>query len=259
MSFSPNGDGVADRTTVSYTLTSAATVTATLRSAADGNQIATLFSARRTAGAHTFAFTGANVPDGRYTILISASDGTTTVSSSVPVVVDRTLGAFSLTPVFFSPNGDGRNDTLTIGFSLSRAAVARVEVEQASKPTATLFAGSLRAGPQSLTWNGASANLRVRDGFYAAAVAVTTPFGTMKESKLFRLDTTPPRITAISFRRLVFRISESARVTLLVNGRKHVLGVHAGVFSLHLGRRARRVAISAIDAAGNVSRVLRFP
>jgi hypothetical protein len=258
-SFSPNGDGVADRTTVSYTLTSAATVTATLRSAVDGHQLSTLFSGRQSAGVHTLAFTAAGVPDGRYAIVISASDGTTTVSTSIPVAVDRTLGAFTATPAFVSPNGDGRNDALTVGFSLSSSADVRVDVEQASRVAATVFAGSLPAGARSFTWNGVTAKARARDGVYAVTVSVTTVVGTTRESLLFRIDKTPPRIAAISFWRLVFRISERAKVTLVANGRRHVLAVHAGVFSLHLGRPARRVTVSAVDAAGNVSRILRYP
>jgi hypothetical protein len=44
-------------------------------------------------------------------------------------------------------------------------------------------------------------------------------------------------------------------VTAVADGRRIVRVVRAGVFSL--GRAARRVRVSAEDAAGNVSRVLR--
>jgi hypothetical protein len=69
----------------------------------------------------------------------------------------------------------------------------------------------------------------------------------------------PPRLRAISFRRLAFRVSEPARVTLTVNGRAYVRNVRAGVFSAGVVRVVRRVVASAEDAAGNISRTLRFP
>ena len=75
----------------------------------------------------------------------------------------------------------------------------------------------------------------------------------------FRVDTVAPRLRALSFRRLIFWISEPAQVTLRVDGRRFVRSERTGVFSVRVGRLARRVAISAQDAAGNVSRTLRFP
>jgi hypothetical protein len=78
-------------------------------------------------------------------------------------------------------------------------------------------------------------------------------------SSLFRLDTVPPRLRAVSFRRLVFQVSEPARVRVVADGRVTVRSVRAGVFSVaHVGR-PRRVIASATDAAGNVSRTIRFP
>src|SRR4029079_9089982 len=69
----PNGDGQTDSSTIAYTLTAPATVTATLRSPA-GVQLAQLFSQSKRPGKQSFKFTAAGIADGRYEIVLSASD-----------------------------------------------------------------------------------------------------------------------------------------------------------------------------------------
>jgi hypothetical protein len=76
-------------------------------------------------------------------------------------------------------------------------------------------------------------------------------------TSLFRIDTVRPTLTALSFRRLRFRVSETATVRLTVNGRLITRTVRAGVFSFRAGA-VRAVRIVARDAAGNPSRTLRY-
>jgi hypothetical protein len=75
---------------------------------------------------------------------------------------------------------------------------------------------------------------------------------------LFRIDTTRPRLRALSFRALYFWVSEPAKITLVVNGGRIVRSVRAGAFSYRHGR-VRTVRILARDGAGNISPTLRFP
>jgi hypothetical protein len=255
---SPNGDGVQDQATVAYTLTAPATVTAVL-DGPDGRQLATLFSASRTSGKHMFTFAATAVPDGRYEIVLSATDGRTTVSATLPLIVDRTLGALTSSSRAFSPNGDGRSDSITFSFRLARPAHVVVDVKQSSRLVAPLASGDDLAGGQSLTWDGATPTGRARDGTYAAVFGVTTELGTTTHSLLFRVDTVAPRLRVISFRRLVFRLSEAAQIRALVNGRVIVRAASGGVFSLPTRGPVRRVSVSATDAAGNVSRTIRYP
>jgi hypothetical protein len=255
---SPNGDGVKDTAKVSYTLSVAATVTAALR-ASSGLQLATLFSDRRKAGKHAFTFGADGVADGRYDILLTASDGRTAATAIVPVTVDRTVGALSLAPSAISPNGDGRNDELTVSLRLARPANLQLEVRRGSRLAAAIFGGDAGAGPQSVSWDGLTDRGRAADGRYNAVVASTSELGRTVYSLPFRIDTVAPVVRAVSFRRLVFRISEPARVRLVVDGRTYVRSVRAGAFSLRLQRVARRVRLFATDAAGNVSRTLRSP
>jgi uncharacterized membrane protein len=75
----------------------------------------------------------------------------------------------------------------------------------------------------------------------------------------FRIDTVAPALRALSFRSLRFRVSEPATIRLVLNGKLVTRTVRrAGVFSFR-ALRARSVRIVARDAAGNLSRTLRFP
>ncbi|TML18668.1 MAG: hypothetical protein E6G32_14005 [Actinobacteria bacterium] len=253
---SPNGDGVDERTTVTYTLSAAATVTATLRDA-DGRQLATLFSAPQTAGKHSFSFAADGIPDGVYTIFLTATEGTKTVTASVPVTVDRTFSRLTASSRAFSPNGDGRLDSISFSFVLARAAHVRVDVEQSGRLIAPISVADDLAGDQSVTWDGMTQQGRARDGTYAGVVTVTTELGTAPHSVLFRVDTVPPTLRAISFRRRMFRLSEAAVVSLSTGGRVYTRSFKAGAFTFPLSRAVTAYRITAQDAAGNLSRTLR--
>jgi hypothetical protein len=255
---SPNGDGIQDSAKVSYTLTERATVTAVLRGA-NGQQLATLFSGSRKAGKHSFAFAADSVLDGRYEIVLTATNGRTTVQATIPLLVDRTVGAVSVKPAAISPNGDGRSDVLTVAFELANPAELRVDVKKGAELVAPIFTGALRAGSQSFTWDGATPEGPAPDGRYAVGLTATSALGTTLQTIPFRVDTVAPVLRAVSFRRLVFRISERARVRLVVDGRVYLRSVRVGIFALRLPRAARRVTLSATDPAGNVSRTLRYP
>jgi hypothetical protein len=255
---SPDADGKSDRTTITYSLTAGAQVTAVLRGS-DGRSLATLFTEQQRAGKHSFVFAANDVADGRYTIVLTATNGKTTVSASVPLVVDRTLSLFTVTPPVFSPNGDGRADTVAFSFHLARPAHVRLDVKRGSRVAITIASLDDGVGDQTAPWDGMTPRGRLADGRYTAAVTAVSQFGTTSRAATLRIDTVPPLLRALSFRRLVFRISEPARVTLVVNGRTHVLNVRAGLFKLRGVQRARRVVVSAEDAAGNRSRALRYP
>jgi hypothetical protein len=249
----PNGDGQTDFSEITYTLTAPATVTATLRGP-DGGDLAVLFSQQRQPGKQSFRFAAAGVADGRYEIVLSATDGKQTVTSVVPVLVDRTVRLFAAAPPAFSPNGDGVEDELAFTFELTRAASVRLDIAQAGKTVASVYSADLQPGLQTVTWNGAGA----KDGKYAGVLTATNDVGTVVHTVLFRVDRVPPRLTALSFRRLRFRVSEASTIRLTLNGRLVVRTVRAGVFSFR-SRLVQSVRIVARDAAGNVSRTLRYP
>ena len=249
----PNGDGQTDSSQISYTLSAPANVTATLRSPS-GTQLAVLFSQDRGPGKQTFRFTAAGIPDGSYEIVLSATDGKVTVTAIVPVLVDRTVRGFAATPAAFSPNGDGVLDGVTFSFELTRAAAVRLDIGQGGKTIATVYSGQLQPGKQTVGWNGGG----LRDGRYAGVLTATDELGSVTNATPIQIDTVAPRLRAISFRGLRFAVSEPATIRLTVNGKRVVRTVRAGQFSFR-GSGVRTVRIVAQDAAGNLSRPLRYP
>jgi hypothetical protein len=89
---SPNGDGIDDVATISYSLSVPATVTATLLDST-GETVSTLFADQlHNAGPQSFEFYGDGVDDGAYTIVLKAKAETgKQASASIGLVVDRTI------------------------------------------------------------------------------------------------------------------------------------------------------------------------
>jgi hypothetical protein len=235
-----------DSTRISYTLSTAATVTATLRTA-DGRDMSVLFTQQHPAGKQSFRFDTASIPEGRYLIVLTATNGTSTVTATISVLIDRTVRSLAAAP-------EVTNGNLTFSFELTRPASVRLTVAQNGRTVADVYAATAPAGAQTVGWNGGT----VKDGTYALVLTTTDQFGTSTRSVLFRIDKTPPRLRALSFRTLRFWVSEPARVRLVLNGRARTTNVRAGVFTLPHGT-VRTVRISAQDAAGNVSPTLRYP
>jgi N-acetylmuramoyl-L-alanine amidase len=250
---SPDGDGISDSSRISYTLSAPATVTAVLN-APDGHELSVLFTQQRKAGVNTFTFAPTGLADGRYQIVLTATDTRRTVTAIVPVLLDRTVRQFGATPAVVSPNGDGVKDEIGFGFELTRAANVRLDIAQSGQTITSLFAGDLQPGPQSVNWNAAG----TRNGTYAAMLTTSSDMGTVTRSILFRVDTVAPQLRVLSWGRMRFRISEAAVVRSTVNGKLMTRSVRAGVFSFSVPR-IRTARIVAQDAAGNLSRTLRYP
>ena len=236
---------LAESTQIAYTLTAPAMVTATLRGV-DGRDVAVLFAQRHQPGKQSFRFTATNVPEGRYQIVLTASNGKTTVTATLAVSIDRTVRAFSVGPAVT------RSD-VTFSFDLLRAAAVRLDVTRAGRTIAPVLAASLPVGPQSVAWKASGTT----DGTYAGTLTTTGEAGSASRSVLFRIDTKPPRLRALSFRALRFWVSEPATITLVVNGARVVRAVRAGTFS-YRQTRVRSARITAKDSAGNVSRTLKY-
>ena len=87
----PNGDGVADSSTITYSVSAPAAVTATLIDAG-GVTVATLFDGLVPAGPQAFIFYADAVPDGTYQIAVTATSSQgVQVSGSVFVTVTRAV------------------------------------------------------------------------------------------------------------------------------------------------------------------------
>jgi hypothetical protein len=249
----PNEDGQADTTTLTYRITAPASVGAAVVDAA-GVEVATLETPRwRRAGEHVVTFDGLGLPDGRYEVrLVARRDGGVEAATSVPVSVTRTLGSVALAPVLFSPNGDRRHDRLRVAFTLAADANVTVRILREGTWVATPFSGALAAGGRSVSWDGSKRVGRLRDGRYTAVVEATDSVATTSFGLEFASDTSAPRLRLVTRAPARLWVSETARLTLRVNGSLRRLDVaRPGVVRIPGIRTVRTLVVVARDEAGN--------
>ena len=129
----PNEDGIGESTSVSFALSTRASVAVEVLNSSSKvvRTLASSFS--YSAGRASMVWDGRNssghlVQDGRYRIRITATSSGQQARRSHGIVVDRTLGHLEIAPTPFSPNGDGRLDSTAIGFRLARQADVRVRI-----------------------------------------------------------------------------------------------------------------------------------
>ncbi|MBD0290162.1 MAG: N-acetylmuramoyl-L-alanine amidase [Thermoleophilia bacterium] len=265
----PNGDGTGERVRVSVTVSAAATVSLRVRDER-GTTVATLASARAvSAGTTLYGWDGRKpdgspVPDGRYSLLAEAARGSERGTRETSLVVDSTLAALTVAPSAFSPNGDGRRETASVRFRVTRAAEVRARVFAASRAVATLLPRTVLApAVYALRWDGAAGPGAAPEGRYRVVVAATTELGTRVLSAPLVLDTTAPEVTGLSARRRAggtlvrFRASEPVRVTLRFGATVVRRSVPAGLVSIWRPLGPNFVGVAAEDAAGNSSRPRR--
>ncbi len=255
----PAANGAAATLAARFSLGSPAAVTAEVVKGTA--PVSSLLSANVPAGPSRFEWNMAGLPDGRYSLVVTARPETgVTVTRSAPFVVDRTLSALTVGPPSFSPNGDRVADTLSLGFTLARSAPVQVTVQRQGVQVATILAAQLGPGSQSISWDGSAAGARLPDGDYVAVVTETDPFGTVSLLAPFTIDTTAPTLSLVDPATLRFRLDEPATVTAVVNGHTTVLTEPGGTFALPgAGGAVSSFRVQATDAAGNSSRPLSGP
>ena len=253
VTISPNGDGIDDTATISYTLTEPALVTATLVTAA-GVPVTQVFSGQQAAGRQSFVLAADSVPDGPYAIGLTATGPTgQTVTAQVPVTIDRALAAFALSPQVLSLAQPPLSATFTLAYP---AHVTLNVLDDAGHFVAQAFDGDLAAGPQTLTWDGSKRIGKLLDGNYLAALVVQEPTGAVTHSLPFVADSTAPTLSVLSVRNLIrLRVGEDSLVTLYVGSRAYTRQAKAGLVQFWLAPVPKSLVVTAQDAAGNVTRV----
>jgi flagellar hook assembly protein FlgD len=246
-------------TTISYTLNVPANVTAELLNSA-GTAVTTLFAEDKPAGAQSFVFTPTGVPDGNYTIRLTARDVAAHVATaSVAVLVSRTLTGFTVDAPLVSPNKDGRLDTATFAVSLATAADVTLTLD-AGATHIPIFTGNLPPGNQEVPWTGLAVDgSKVPDGVYRATVTLGAPPLSLSQSVPLTVDTTPPNLILLSLYPLRLKVDDRASVIAVVNGQTIKTSAKPGVFRLVFHGTIKRVRIVVRDGAGNESKPVTYP
>ena len=252
----PNGDGQGDVAEVSFSLSVPANVTVEVADSA-GTVLATVVDrVWQSAGKHTVTVDGAAFADGAYTVTVRArTPSGAEVVQTMPLVVSRALGLVSASPGAFSPNGDGRNDQLEIGFALTVPATVTVRIVRDGRWVASpALAASFLLGEHRITWDGSRSEGRLRDGTYEAVVEVTDATGTVSFGVPFVSDTTAPRVRIVRDSKVRLVVSEPATVAVTIGSRRFQRQLmRPGTLVVGLPRPGTRVRVVATDAAGNAS------
>jgi len=251
---SPNGDGSADSTTLTYTLNTAANVSVRVLDIL-GTEVAAFPKAWRRAGEHVLRFDPAPLADGVFRIELTANTtGGRVAAASTQLAVTRTLGAVTATRLAFSPNADGRADRISFSFALASPADVRLRILKNGKWVATPFAGPLEPGVQRVQWDGSKRVGKLLDGAYEAVVEATDPIATSIASLPFSADTRQPRLRIVQRSPLRIWVSEPARLTLRFGTRRLVYdAAAAGTRLVPKAPRLGLVRVVAWDSAGNKS------
>jgi flagellar hook assembly protein FlgD len=197
--FTPNGDGVDDTLTLTWTLSEAATVKYVV-SDSSGNTVRT-FTAQAAKGAGTNSWNGLDrdgnrVADGRYVVKATPTDGAGNVGDSVTtkVVLLTTMRVATAAPSVFDPNGHGSTNTQTQTVTLDHAATVDWVIRDDNGATVRTVMNNEKhaAGDLTFTWDGRSDTAQpVPNGIYWIVTSAKTARGT---------ETTQSRITVGPFK-----------------------------------------------------------
>ena len=189
----PNGDGVADAATISYSLSVPAVVTAIVRDGL-GEGVATLPQGWKRAASQKLRFDPAALPDGIYDVELSAAGHRRPYGYGVGAGRRHTdLGPRERDEGRVLAERDGRADGIAFRFELAGPADVRLRILKEGKWVATLVGGPLEPGRQTVEWDGAKRVGRLLDGAYDAVVEATDGVATASVTLPFVSDTRRPQ------------------------------------------------------------------
>ena len=281
VSISPNGDGIADAATLSWSVDEAVSGSARIRTSAAilktwaiGKAGSVVWDGRDS--------TGKNLVDGHYTFQVDVTDPAgNRVLRNIGVDLDRTATALAWTPNLFYPQDDDPMAASSrASFRLSRTATTtlRVYTQDGVYVKTGWTDRRLDAGTYSYNWTGRNGKGElVPRGWYRVTLTVRSWVGTTTLTKLVLADAfsiVPSTWTPAGGQDLTLTIrtaeslSSLPRVTFTQSGRAGVVksatslggGRYRVVFGVVAGATGpATIVVSARDAAGrtNTSRTLR--
>jgi N-acetylmuramoyl-L-alanine amidase len=251
----PTLDGLAvPKSTVSYTLSAGATVTAEIVDAT--GVAATLSTQTKGAGAQSFAFSAAGLAEGNYVIRLTARDLLgRTAQATAPVTISHSVLSFTSDSRVVSPNADGRRDQAVFKFVLAQPSDVTLSLSS-DLSTFLLLSAQLSAGTQSFAFTGRDASgFQLPDGSYIATLTVAG----ITQSLPLVVDRVPPAIAIVSLKPLTVRVREPVTVVATINGRIVKASVKPGVTTIVPKTIVSTLRLVARDAAGNESLPLTYP
>ena len=203
---------------------------------------------------------GQVLPEGEYKPRIRLRDVRTTYTLPNPIRIDVTppqLDIVSALPTVFSPDGDGRRDSVTFHYRLSEPARGMLFVD-GERRVRKLFART----EDSIVWYGKVASKALPAGAYPARVAAEDPAGNVTERPA-RVQLTiryvalgRKRITVTSGARFALRVSSDARrVRWSLGGRTGL--ARPGTLRLRAPLQAGRFTLT-VSANGHATRAAVF-
>jgi spore germination protein YaaH/flagellar hook assembly protein FlgD len=274
-SISPDGDGTADTTTIAWTADVA--VSGTVAVLRGTSIVRTWTQAAATRGSVRWDGTdgkGKAVADGAYHVVITLADATgLPATTDLPLLVDRTVGAFVATPARFAPaDGDALVPTTRVTYRLAGPATTRLAILDAAG-TEVRVAWDGRAqgpGPFGWTWDGRVDGAFVADGTYTLVLRATTARGTSEVRRPvavgafeIRLSATTVAsgdrlvVTAIAAEPLkaapTFTLAQAGLTPVKVTGTAAGSGRWTATFTIRSGGAGTaRVTVAARDTAGGL-------
>jgi spore germination protein YaaH/flagellar hook assembly protein FlgD len=192
-SFSPNGDGATDRTTLRWTSTeSAAGVASIYRGTTLVRKWAITARSSWAMAWDGRTAAGPSLPDGRYRYRVDVRDagGNRTIVYAT-VTIDRSAGYLSWSRSFYPQDGDALTPTSVVSFKLVRQATTTLRILDTNGALVrTVWANRvLAAGTRTWTWNGrTAAGTYVVPGRYVAELTAMTTLGSTRLVRALTVD-----------------------------------------------------------------------
>ncbi len=258
----PDSDGLIDAFEATFSLNVPAPVTATVRNTSTSATTTIWRNRTMPAGTSTVTVdpTARALPDGQYTLTVTATDpitGRTPASRSIAfnfaVVRGYSVGTL---PPGIDPTGRGRWRSGRTAVTAPAATTVVSIINGSGDTVRPLSSGTLSRSVVSVDGLTATGS-RLPDGAYALRLTSPTAYGDLTLDRSFVIDTTAPRLTVRSTRRLL-RIRSNEDVTLRIRFRRsggspaRTVERHlsAGTW-LRLTRPARVRKVVAIDIVGH--------
>ncbi|HNY12083.1 MAG TPA: FlgD immunoglobulin-like domain containing protein, partial [Candidatus Wallbacteria bacterium] len=190
VAISPNGDGVTDTSTISYTISQSGTVEIRIISTT-GPQVRQFITQHASAGTYTKDWDGRDslgnvVSEGDYKIELYLTSSAGTIGSPNPAtlsisvdITPPTISQVTVVPSYFSPgNSTGIFDTATLNYNISETSAITIKVLDIANQQIKILTNNITqaSGLHNIVWDGKDDTGKlVANGIYHFEIGATDP------------------------------------------------------------------------------------